>query len=53
MFVPSTITIMVSSFSDDDNEDENTPPLAQLPPDEYIEHEHAPTPPLPIWVHSA
>ena len=51
MFVPYYVPILVSS-SDDDNEDENPPPLAHLPPDDSIDHELAPTPPLPIWVRS-
>jgi hypothetical protein len=51
-FVPSFVPILVSSSSDDDSEDENPPPPAHLPPDESIEHEPAPTPQLPRWVHS-
>jgi hypothetical protein len=50
--VPSTTPILVFSFSDDDGEDENPSPPAHLPPDEYIEPEPIPTPPLPRWVHS-
>jgi hypothetical protein len=49
-FVPYFVPIMVSSSSDDDSEDENPPPPTHLPPDESIEHEPAPTPPLPRWV---
>jgi hypothetical protein len=49
-FLSSSVPILVSSFSDDESEDENPPPLAHLPPDESIEHELAPTPPLPRWV---
>jgi hypothetical protein len=52
MFVPYFVPILVSSSSDDDSEDENPPPPTHLPPDESIEHEPAPTPPLPRWVHS-
>jgi hypothetical protein len=51
-FVPSSIPIMVSSYSNDANEDENPPLPTHLPPDDSIEHEPAPTPPLPIWVRS-
>jgi hypothetical protein len=51
-FVPSSIPILVSSSSDDDSEDENPPLPTHLPPDESIEHEPAPAPPLPRWVHS-
>jgi hypothetical protein len=47
--VPSFVPILVSS-SDDDNEDENMLPPAHLPPDESIELEPTPTPPLPKWV---
>jgi hypothetical protein len=49
LFVPSYVTIMVSSL-DDENEDENPPLLAHLPPDESIEPEPALTPSLPRWV---
>ena len=42
-FVPYFVPILVSSSSNDDNEDENPPLLAHLPPNESIEHEHAPT----------
>jgi hypothetical protein len=49
--VPSFVPIMVSS-SDDDSEDENPPLHAHLPPDESIEPEPVPTPPLPRWVRS-
>jgi hypothetical protein len=51
-FVPYSVPILVSSSLDDDSEDENPPPPAHLPLDESIEHEPAPTPPLPRWVHS-
>jgi hypothetical protein len=47
MFVPYFVPILVSSSSDDDNEDENPPPPTHLHLDESIEHELAPTPPLP------
>jgi hypothetical protein len=50
-FVSSPIPILVSS-SEDDNDDENTPLLAHLPLDEFIEHEPTPTPLIPIWVRS-
>jgi hypothetical protein len=30
----------------------NPPPPAHLPPNEFIEHEPTPPPPLPRWVHS-
>jgi hypothetical protein len=43
-FVSSYVPIMVSSSSDDDNEDENPPLDAHLSLDESIEHEPAPTP---------
>jgi hypothetical protein len=43
-FVPSSVLILVSS-SDDDNEDENSPPFAHLPPDKSFEL-------VPRWVHS-
>jgi hypothetical protein len=49
--VPYSVPIMVSS-SYDDSEDENPPPHAHLPPDEYFEPEPASIPPLPRWVHS-
>jgi hypothetical protein len=51
-FVPSFSPILVYSYSYDDNEDENPPPPVHLPPEESIEHELEPTPPLPRWVHS-
>jgi len=41
--------VLVSS-SDDDNEDENPPPLAHLPPYESFEPAPTPSPPLPRWV---
>jgi hypothetical protein len=50
-FAPYFIPILVSSL-DDDRENENPPPLAHIPPDESIEHEPTPTPPLSIWVRS-
>jgi hypothetical protein len=49
MFVPSSVPILVSS-SDDENEDENPPPHAHLPPYESFELEPTPAPPLPRWV---
>jgi hypothetical protein len=49
MFVPYSIPILVSSL-DDDSEDENPPLPSHLPPDESIEPEPTPTPPLPRWV---
>jgi hypothetical protein len=52
MFAPYSILILISSYLDDDSEDENTPPPTHLTPYEYIEHEPAPTPLLPRWVHS-
>jgi hypothetical protein len=51
MFVPSSVPILVSSL-DDDNEGENPPPPAHLPPNESFEPEPTPTPSLPRWVHS-
>jgi hypothetical protein len=45
-FVPSSFPILVSSSSDRENEDENQPPCAHLPPYESIEHEPTPTPML-------
>jgi hypothetical protein len=47
-FVPYSILILVSSSSNDENEDDNTPLPSHLPPNESIEHEPAPSPPLPI-----
>jgi hypothetical protein len=46
-------SVLVSS-PDDDSEDENTPPPAQLPPDESFEPKPTPTlaPRLPRWVRS-
>jgi hypothetical protein len=49
-FVSSSIPIMVSSYSYDDNENENPPLPTHLPPNESIEHEPEPTPLLPRWV---
>jgi len=40
------------SSSDNDSEDENTPLPAHLPRVGSIEHEPAPTPQLPKWVHT-
>jgi len=51
MFVQYFVPIMVSS-SNDESEDENTPTPTHLPPNESIEHEHAPVPLLSRWVHS-
>jgi hypothetical protein len=48
-FVPSSIPILVSS-SDDESEDENTPPPTHLPLDESFESKPTPTPLIPIWV---
>jgi hypothetical protein len=48
-FVPSSSPIMVSSLVDD-NEDEHPPLPTHLPPNESIEHEHAPAPSLLRWV---
>jgi hypothetical protein len=45
--VPSFVLV---SSSNDDSEDENTPPPAHLPPDESFEPEPALTPSLPRWV---
>jgi hypothetical protein len=50
-FAPYFISILVSSL-DDDNENENTSLPSHLPLDESIQHAHAPTTPLPRWVHS-
>jgi hypothetical protein len=50
-FVLSSVPILVSS-SDDENEHENPPPHAHLPPYESFEPELAPTPPLPRWFRS-
>jgi hypothetical protein len=50
-FVPSSILVLVSSL-DDDNEDENPPLPAHLPPDESFELELALAPQLPRWVRS-
>jgi hypothetical protein len=44
-------SILVYS-SDDDNEDENPPPLDHLFLDDYTEQEPTPTPPLLRWVRS-
>jgi hypothetical protein len=49
VFVPSYVLV---SSSDDDSEDENPPPHTHLPPDESLEIEPTPSPPLPRWVHS-
>jgi hypothetical protein len=50
-YVPYFVPIFVSSYSnDDESEDGNPPPPNHLPPDESIEHELAPTLPLPRWV---
>jgi hypothetical protein len=45
-FVPSSVSSLVYS-SNDDSEDENTPPPSYLPPNESIKLELAPTPFLP------
>jgi hypothetical protein len=37
LFVPSSIHILVSSYTNDNNEDENIPPSPHLPPDDSIE----------------
>jgi hypothetical protein len=47
--VPSFVPILDSS-SDDEREDENPPPSADIPPDESLEPEQAPVPSLPRWV---
>jgi hypothetical protein len=52
VFVPYYVPIMVSSSSYDDNEDENPPPHAHLPPDDSIEPEPTPKASLPRWAHS-
>jgi hypothetical protein len=58
MFVPSSLPIFsindptLVSSSDDDSEDENPPLPSHLPPVGSIEHEPAPTPQLPRWVHT-
>jgi transposase InsO family protein len=49
--VPSSVPILDSS-SDDESEGENTPPPADIPPDESFEPEQAPVPLLPRWVRS-
>ena len=49
--VPSSVPILDSS-SDDESEGENPPSTADIPPDDSIEPEQAPVPPLPRWVHS-
>jgi hypothetical protein len=41
MFVPYVVPILVYS-SDDEDEDGNPPMPSHLPPNESIEHEHAP-----------
>jgi hypothetical protein len=51
-FVPYYIHILVSYYTDDESEGENPPPPTQIPADEPIAHEPAPTPPLPRWVYS-
>jgi predicted nucleotidyltransferase len=51
-FVPSFVPLLVSSSSNDYSEDGNPPPPTHLPPDESIEHEPKPAPPLPRWVRS-
>jgi hypothetical protein len=48
---PSSVSILDSSL-DDDSEDENPPPLANIPPDDSFEPEQAPVPLLPRWVRS-
>jgi hypothetical protein len=48
-FVPSFVPNLVS-YSNDDSEDENPPPPADLPPYESFEPEQAPVPPLLRWV---
>jgi hypothetical protein len=53
VFVPYFVRIIVYSSSlDDDNEDENPPLPAHLPPDESIEPEPTLAPLLPRWVPS-
>jgi hypothetical protein len=49
--VPSSVPILDSS-SDDESEDENTPPPADIPLDESFDPEKAPIPSLPRWVRS-
>jgi hypothetical protein len=49
VFVPSSIPILVSS-SDDESEDDNPPLPTDIPPDESLEPEQEPVPPLPRWV---
>jgi hypothetical protein len=49
--VPSSVPILDSS-SDDESEGENPPLPADIPPDDSIEPEKAPIPPLPRWVRS-
>jgi hypothetical protein len=49
-FVPSFVPIPISSFSNDDSEDENPPMSAHLPLVDSIEHELALTPEFPQWV---
>jgi hypothetical protein len=50
-FVSYSVPILVFS-SNDDSEDENTPPPAHLPPYESFEPEPAPAPHLPRWIRS-
>jgi hypothetical protein len=49
-FVPYSIHIIVSSYSNDDIEVENPPLHDHLPPNESIENETTLTPLLPKWV---
>jgi hypothetical protein len=49
--VPYSVPILDSS-SDDESEDENPAPPADIPPDESFEPEQAPNPSLPRWVRS-
>jgi hypothetical protein len=51
VFVPSYVPILVSSL-DDENEDENPPPPAHLPPDKSFEPELALVPSLSRLVRS-
>jgi hypothetical protein len=50
--VISSVPILVSSSSDDDNKDENPPSFVHLPLNESIEHKPAPIPHNLRWVHS-
>jgi hypothetical protein len=50
-FVPCFVPILDSS-SDNESEDENPPPLADIPLNESFEPDQAPVPPLPRWVRS-